>query len=219
MGFIMSPKFAILTLAVSIALAGCASEQGTNGPNADYTNTNLPDNPQLAAVNDTNRALSHISDADLAFLRGAQAGGEYEVTAGQKALIKSSDPQVKSLAQQMVDDHTKANMQLNNLASRKGLPDTASMTADQLNLLSRLDSLSGTSFDREYLSQQAAAHQDAITKFENASINANDHDIRDWASATLPTLRDHLSMVQSRQQSLGFTTGANNTNTNTGGGM
>ncbi len=220
----MSPKYGILTLAVSIALAGCASdnmnwhEPGSSGP-SDTSSAGLPDNPQVSALNDKNRALSHATDADTAFLHDAQAGGEFEVTAGQKALFKSSDPQIKSLAQQMVDDHTKANMQLNNLASRKGLPDTASMTASQIDMLSQLDKLSGTAFDREYLSQQQSAHQETISKFENAAINANDKDIRDWASATLPTLRDHLSMIQSRERALpGYdgTNGVNNTGVNNG---
>jgi len=34
--------------------------------------------------------------------------------------------------------------------------------------------------------------------FENASANANDKDIRDYASTTLPTLRSHLAMVNSQ---------------------
>lgn len=200
----MTPKHGILTLAISLALAGCASdnnmwrEPGSSGSTYNNNTTGLPDNAQVSAVNDKNRALSHATDADMAFIRDAQAGGSYEVTSSQKALFKTSDPQIKTLAQHMVDDHTKANMQLNNLASRKGLPDTAGMTAAQIDMLSQLDKLSGADFDREYLNQQQSAHQDTIAKFESASANANDKDIRDWASATLPTLRDHLTMVQSQ---------------------
>jgi putative membrane protein len=225
----MSPKHGILTLAISIALAGCASDNAgwrdTSGTDTNHYNNNntyatntgsgLPDNPQVAAVNDKNRAFSHASEADMAFIRDAQAGGTYEVAAGQKALLKASDQSVKNIAQHMVDDHTKANLQLNNLASRKGLPDTSSMTASQIDMLSQLDRSNGADFDRLYLSQQVSAHQDTIAKFESASANANDKDIRDFASATLPTLRDHLNMLQGRTTNMNMNdnTGTNLNNT------
>jgi putative membrane protein len=218
----MTTKCSILTLAISLAIAGCASdntswrEPGSSGAQMNNNGTSLPDNPQVPAVNDKNRAMSHLTEADMAFVRDAQAGGMYEVTSSQKAVFKTTDSQVKTLAQHMVDDHTKANMQLNNLASRKGLPDTAMLTASQIDMLSQLDKLSGTDFDREYLNQQQAAHQGTIAKFESAAANANDKDIRDWATATLPTLRDHLTMVKSQINGTPSNLG-NNTGSTTGG--
>jgi len=55
--------------------------------------------------------------------------------------------------------------------------------------------LNGSDFDREYLKQQQQAHQDTIAKFEAAANSSADRDIRDWAAATLPKLRDHLAMI------------------------
>jgi len=219
----MTPKYGILTLAISLALGACASDNagwrdtsGTDTNTANQTDynhngTRTPDNPQVAAVNDTNRQFSYLAEADQRFIRDAQAGGAFEVSSGQKALLKANDPQVKTIAQHMVDDHTKANQQLNNLANRKGLPDTAGMNASQIDMLSQLDRSNGADFDRLYLSQQTSAHQDTIAKFESAAANAKDKDVRDFASATLPTLRDHLSMIQGRTGNMN-----NNMNNNTG---
>jgi len=228
----MTPKYGILTLAISLALGACASDNagwrdtsGTDGNQTYTTNqtdysqngTRTPDNPQVPAVNDKNRQFSYLAEADQAFIRDAQAGGIYEVSAGQKALLKSSDAQVKNIAQHMVDDHTKANQQLNNLANRKGLPDTSTMNASQIDMLSQLDRANGADFDRLYLSQQTSAHQDTIAKFESAAANAKDKDVRDFASATLPTLRDHLNMIQGRTGNLNTNTDNIRTNTNSGG--
>lgn len=229
----MISKHGILTLAATLALAACASENSWREPNSTgvdtrYNATVVTDHTQVPAVNDKNRAFSHISEADMRFLQFAQAGNSFEVAAGQKALLKSEDAQVKSLAQHIVDDHIKSNIQLNNLAQRKGLATAAMMTSSQIDKLSQLDTLSGLEFDRQYLLQQDSAHQDTISIFESAAINANDKDIRDFASVTLPTLRDHLNMVQSQQRTLpGTVTGDTyrplpvpaNTGTNTNGGM
>ena len=58
--------------------------------------------------------------ADASFVEDAFVGGEAEVRLSQLALRQSSDPAVKQLAQQMVDDHTKANDALRQVAESKG---------------------------------------------------------------------------------------------------
>jgi len=225
----MITKLHIISLAVAAALAGCASDnvawrdtsgRDTSGANynsgSDYNNgirdngstynTGLPDNPQVA-LNDKTRSLQPFSARDNGFIRDVEAGDAYEISAGQKALVKSGDEQVKSLAQHMVDDHSKADKQIMALATRHGLSNSAGMTANQIDMLRRLDNLSGADFDREYLSQQEQAHKDTIAKFQDAGTNADAQDVRDWANATLPTLQSHLTMIQTRGGTLN-----NNTN-------
>ena len=205
----MTPKYGILTLAISVALAGCASDNVAMRPadqSPDTTGMIAPDNPQVAA-NDKTRALGHISTADYKFIRDAEAAGQFEVSACQKSLTKSSDENVKSLAQHLIDDHTKIGGELTSLATRKGLSDIAGMSPAQIDMLARLDNLSGTDLDREYLTQQQTAHQDTISRFESASTSADDTDLRRWTAATLPALRNHLSMVQTQMRALPATAG------------
>src|SRR5690242_9906613 len=71
--------------------------------------------PALAFCAD---ALSH---SDSSFLKDAAEVGLYEVQGSKIALQKSTDPQVKAFAQQMIDDHTKASQDLEALASQKGV--------------------------------------------------------------------------------------------------
>jgi putative membrane protein len=235
----MITKFHILSLAVAAALAGCASDnvawrdsagRDTTGANystspnynsgSDYNNgirdngstynTSLPDNPQ-ATLNDKTRSLAPFSARDNGFIRDVEAGDAFEISAGQKALVKSSDDQIKSLAQHLVDDHSKADKQIMALATRHGVSTSFGMSPDQINMLQKLDSLSGADFDREYLSQQEQAHKDTIAKFQDAQSNADAQDVRDWARATFPTLQNHLSMVEAR---LGNNGNLNHTNSN-----
>jgi putative membrane protein len=69
------------------------------------------------------------------FVRHALTDGQNEIRLGELALKKSEDPQIKSFAQEMVQDHSKANTELREIAQRKGFDvpaenyDTAAGTA------------------------------------------------------------------------------------------
>jgi putative membrane protein len=104
---------------------------------------------------------------------------------------------VKTFAQQMVDDHTKAGSELSSLASAKGvtLPKDPSLTQKaKLKVLSAMD---GTRFDKQYAQTiGVAAHEDAVKLFQKASKEAKDPDVKDFATKTLPTLQHHLQMAK-----------------------
>lgn len=55
------------------------------------------------------------------FVRNSLVAGQKEVRLGELALQKSDDPQVKGFARDMVQDHSKLNMELKEIAQRKGL--------------------------------------------------------------------------------------------------
>jgi len=124
------------------------------------------------------------------------AGGLYEVQSGHKALVKSSDANVKLIAQHMVSDYTKSNYALTSLAQRKGMSlATLVPNAGQTQMLTKLDGLAGTEFDREYINQQRLAQTDLIAKYQAQASTGSDRDLRDYASATLPALRGNLEMI------------------------
>jgi len=173
-----------------------------NGPSRpsgqpnDATSGRVMNDTQLQSGNDKTRIAAALNAQDQQFILDAGGGGLYEVQAGQKALLKSSDANVKMIAQHMVDDHTKANNALTALAQRKGVPASSLVpNADQVGMLAKLDSLNGADFDHEYINQQKKAHEDTIAKFQAEANNGFDRDVRDFASATLPTLRGHLDMI------------------------
>jgi len=68
--------------------------------------------------------------ADATFVEEAYVNAQTEVRLSQLAVRQSSDPAVKQFAQQMIDDHTKANDALKQVAESKGfvLPSEISST-------------------------------------------------------------------------------------------
>lgn len=181
----MTRYLGVLTLAV--ALAGCTS---TSSNNMSARNDNNAD-----GMSNSQRGPGMLSSADEQFVADAAAGGMYEVEAGRVASEKGTSSHVKMVAQHMVTDHSKANDQLMDLAKRKGVAMPPTMTAQQKDMLSKLNNLQGTDFDREYLSQQEKAHKETIAKFQKEAKSGNDPEIKQFAAQTLPTLQEHLRMI------------------------
>jgi putative membrane protein len=143
------------------------------------------------------QAPAKLSGQDKSFLKDAAEGGNAEVEGSKVALDKSSSADVKTFAQQMVDDHGKAGTELKGLADQKGVKvsDTPSITKKtEIKLLSERK---GSSFDQHYAdSIGVKAHQDTIKLFQKEVDKGTDPDVKGWASKTLPTLQHHLEAAQ-----------------------
>ena len=138
-----------------------------------------------------------LSSQDKSFMKDAAEAGNAEISASKTALEKSSSSDVKTFAQMMVDDHTKANTELQGLASQKGvkLPDGPSIA--QKTEIKMLSARKGSSFDQHYADSIGVKdHQDVIKLFQKEIDKGSDADVKAWASKTLPTLQHHLEAAQ-----------------------
>ena len=141
-------------------------------------------------------SANRLSNPDSTFAMKAAQGGMAEVQMGQLATQKASSPDVKNFGQQMVTDHTNANDQLKDLASKKSLTLPTSMDAKDQATYDRLSKLSGPEFDRAYMADMVRDHREDVTAFERESKSGSDTDMKDFATKTLPTLRHHLEMAE-----------------------
>jgi putative membrane protein len=64
----------------------------------------------------------------------------------------------------------------------------------------KLENESGAQFDQDYLSMMSKDHAKAIKLFERASESLNDAELKQFASVTLPILREHARDIQSIEQ-------------------
>jgi putative membrane protein len=97
----------------------------------------------------------------------------------------------------MVDDHGKANDQLKQVASQKGITVPEKLNAKDAATKARLEKLSGKAFDRAYMQDMVADHTKDVSEFRTESKSAKDPDVKSFASRTLPTLKDHLKEAKS----------------------
>lgn len=149
-----------------------------------------------SAIDPTIGTLQGLDARD--FFREAASGDMFEVESSRMALDKSSREEVRAFARQMIDDHTLTTRQLADVGSPRGfgLPMRPGIT--NVEKLDRLKTLSGASFDRQYVMDQVMAHRDAVRLFQTviASSNADMVPFQSFAAQTLPKLRLHLQHAE-----------------------
>lgn len=128
------------------------------------------------------------------FVTKAAQGGMTEVALSKAAATKSSDPGVKKFAEQMVQDHEKANEELSTIAKKKGLDVPASMDAEHQAIVQKINAKSNRDFDQAYGKQMALDHAKTVALFQGAT-QSTDPDLAAFAKKTLPTLQEHKQMA------------------------
>ena len=137
--------------------------------------------------------------ADNNFVMKAAQGGMAEVKLGQLAVDKASSEDVKKFGQTMVDDHSKANDELKQIAAAKGINLPDSLDGKHQATYDRLSKLSGAAFDRAYMKDMVADHKEDVSEFRKESTKGTDPEVKAFATKTLPTLEHHLEMAQSTE--------------------
>jgi putative membrane protein len=137
-----------------------------------------------------------LSNTDYKFAVSATRGGAAEVNLAQVAIQKAADPGVRQFAQRMLQDHTKANQQLAQILSQKGVTIPTETSSSEQREVDRLQKLSGADFDKAYMDHMLRDHKKDVKEFEKASESATDTDIKAFAANTLPILQDHLRMAE-----------------------
>ena len=132
--------------------------------------------------------------APTVFVQKAAQDGMTEVELGKVALRKSKNAEVRNFAQRMVTDHGKANSELAAIAKSKGINAPKTLDSEHKDMVKKLESADGATFDSEYSSHMNMDHDKAIALFEAAS-ESSDADLAGFAKKTLPTLKEHKEMA------------------------
>jgi putative membrane protein len=144
--------------------------------------------------------------SDQHFMKEAAEGGMAEVEFGQLAADKASSQDVKDFAQRMVKDHTQANDQLKQIAVQKNVTLPASPSAKDEMTKKKLSNMSGDAFDKAYMADMVKDHKKDIAAFQKETSSGQDPDVKQFASQTLPTLKDHLKQAESVSPKLASST-------------
>ena len=140
-------------------------------------------------------ATTDKQNASATFVRKASQDGMLEVAAGNLALAKTSNADIKAFAQQMIKDHGSANDELKKVAgTRYEVP--TQLDADHQAKLELLMSKSDGDFDHSYSTDMIRAHENAIKLFtEAASDTAINTELQTFANKTLPILQKHQMLA------------------------
>lgn len=134
------------------------------------------------------------------FLVEAASGGMYEVEMAKLAQQKATSQEVKDFANHLVEDHTKANEKLKQLAASKNITVPTAMGDEEQRKFNQFQDNETEGFDEEYIKQMVQDHKKDVEDFEEAAQDLDDPDVKSFASSTLPTLKGHLSMAEQLEE-------------------
>jgi putative membrane protein len=204
-----NPRLSIISLALGfglIAASGVCHAQGTASSSSSAATTGARGGSSASgqgmtasrsATGANAAGANSLAGGDKAFVQKAAVGGMAEVELGKLAQQKGSNDQVKQFGTHMVEDHSKANSELKQIASSKGVTLPTDLDAAHKNKMAKMQKLSGAQFDRAYMAEMVADHKKDVADFRKQSTSGKDSDLKGFAAKTLPTLEDHLKMAQS----------------------
>jgi putative membrane protein len=133
---------------------------------------------------------------DAHFYHSAAEAGIAEVDAGKLAQQKATDPQLAKFGAMMVKDHSAANQQLQAIADSKQISLPTKPSLEQRGAKAKLDLLKGQSFDKAYVKNQIAAHEDTLKLLQQEIASGQDSDAKAFAQKVLPTVQSHLAAIK-----------------------
>jgi putative membrane protein len=132
---------------------------------------------------------------DSKFIFDAASSNLLEIRLGQLAQSKAVNASVKQFGQQMVTDHNNLQTQLTAIVSKTGTDFKPGMNDEDEKEVERLDKLSGTEFDRQYMTSMIQHHQQDVAEFQSMSSSARSAEARQIATTGLPVLQRHMTMA------------------------
>jgi putative membrane protein len=139
-----------------------------------------------------------LKRADRDFMEKAAKAGMEEVEISRVAAARTSNPNVKELAQMIVADHEGANEELATLAAAKNV----SLPAKDAAFAEKWSKHKASDFDRDYLDKMVNAHEDAVKLFDRQARNGDDPEAVAFARKHLPALQHHLQQALDLKKAL-----------------
>lgn len=183
---------------VGLAVAAPLAAQAAGTSNKPAATTATTSGAMTTSAHPGN-GMATLSAGDRKFVEAAARGGEAEVQLGKLAAQRAESPAVKQFGQRMVDDHSKADEKLQQVASSKDITLPSDMDAATRLEYDKLQKLTGSQFDREYMKTMVSDHRKDVQAFQKERRSARDNDVKAFAAATLPTVEEHLKLAQSAQ--------------------
>jgi putative membrane protein len=187
----MNGKLLLLpVVAVSLLALGACSDK-------EETTVTSPPATESAAPATAAPASAAAAQADIDFVNKAASSGLAEVEASRGVSEKTANATVREFADMMIKDHSAANSELTRLAGAKNIPTPTAPLPHHQEALTKVASAMGAESDRLYVEEFGPkAHREAIDLFEKQSRDGVDAELKAFASATLPKLKEHLEHAQ-----------------------
>lgn len=177
-------------MVVGLAAATASAQQSATSTNSDESrNTNTPNAPPVA-----NATVAQLTDENVVHIVATADQGE--IDAGKLAASKAKNKEVKDFAKMMVTEHKQNEKDSKSLAKKSKLKAkdndiSKGLKKSSKEAIASLKKLKGADFDKAYITNQIAMHEQIL----------NDLDTKLIPAAKNPELKSHLEMTKTHVQS------------------
>ena len=212
--------FGVIVFAGNAGSSRDLAQQNQNSNANQNQNRNANQNANVVTNKNSNNSnataeqatTTGMSSRDQKFVTEKAMSGMMEVELGRWAAQKGTAEEVKQFGRRVVEDHSKVNTELKELASAKGITLATELDRKHQANISKISRLKGEEFDRAFSKMMLKSHENSVKDFEKVSTSGGDAELKAFASKTLPTLQEHLQMARALPGNAG--SGGSNTNTN-----
>lgn len=207
-------KHALLLSAAAVAalsLAACnkpasstadtASNAASNTADAAGAAVNKAQDATGAAVGATSANVLGAHDTP-AFVSNLTQSGMYEIEAGKIAAKRSKNADIKAFGKMMVTDHTAMDKAMAPAIKTAGQTPADKLDQRRQGFIDNLNQASDADFDKVYVDQQVAGHQEVLDLVNGYAKDGSDAGLKAGADKAGPKVQMHLDKAKDIQAKL-----------------
>ncbi len=151
-------------------------------------------------------ATTDMSDKEIAEIM--KTANDAEIDAAKAARSRADNKEVKDFAKHMIDEHEKNNKEAKQVLKKADISPKSNEMAktlkkDSKEKLSELKKMKGAEFDKAYIDEQVAMHQQLLNDLEQKYIPAAQNpELKAFLEKTKTHVQEHLSKAQQIQQTI-----------------
>jgi putative membrane protein len=134
--------------------------------------------------------------AEIDFVTRASIGNLFAIAESQLAISRTDDPKVKAFAEQLVEDHQKAEAALEPAADGSGAAVATALDGDHQARVTTLQSKSGADFDKAYVADQGEIHSNTLTLYADYMLLGDNAKLKALAIKMIPITEAQLEKTQ-----------------------
>ncbi len=193
---------AVAVFALAGTLTACTSNTKTASEMADSANkeqisqTDSANKMNVGAADSANKAATVLKEDASKFLVKAYESGLFEIELSKLAATNALNPEVKSLAANLVTAHTGINSKMEQIALGANFKLPGDIDTDHAKTLQDAANLKNADFDKKYMDVIVSGHEKSESAYKDAYKDLSEGTTKTFAAETLPLIQDHLAMAK-----------------------
>ena len=178
--------------ALVLSLLACESKKQDTASNDESI--------EMAEDANDSTFTERTEEKDADFVVNAVTSNLAEIKIAQLAKNKSSNADVKAMATTLEEQHMKILNELKAYADKKGIAIPLQESDKDASEMNKLAEEPTDKFDEKWCDAMEDRHEKSINKFESRLDKTEDPELKAWIVATLPGLKEHLSMIENHDK-------------------